>query len=723
MKLIRIRLGALLAVLFVFSALVNPSKALATTDLIDLTFHMPKTPGTIIPGTTTGKRVALPLQGDFRGLVVDWGDGSPTETFDYDPVNPVEHRFPAVTQQSGHDFNVRVISLSSGSISNFGATNGWLEDGAGFLSAVTGWSGITSFSGAFWDSGIVTVPPTLPPGVTNTSHMFDNAANFNSDISAWDMSHVTAGSWMFASAGSFNSNIQSWDVRSLQDASYMFDSATAFTGDLSGWNTASLSNMRNIFDGAPIDFSLGSWDVSNVTDLQGAFAGTNLSAENYSETLVGWAAQSVQPNLTLNSLRPYVSDAQTQAARSALQATPAPGWTFTGDIPYYSLTFDFAGGTGTIDPQPAIPTGLGFLIPDDSGVTRSGYTLTGWTDQTSVYQSGDTVPVNNAGITLTAQWQQNAVVPPSPPAVPPAPPVVPPAPPAPPVVPPAPPSPPGVVTIDPVIISLDPAGGTTDVRTHIDIMPGTTYELPSTTQISKPGYTFEGWTDGNKFYPAGAKFTVGWQPVAFTAQWKKIKLPQVIPSPKLRAVFYPGMSLTLPPKTDVGLAIAYSNADGTNASCSTTPDGLVRILDANDCNIIANQQGNDDYLAAATVTIPVKIDPTPSKVRKILFRFVGKHAVLSSGSMKQVKTYVDYVNALLADPALALRINVRSYYKVDGSVTPISKQRRGAMRQALIDAGLPLAAGNPNLEVHLYFSPGYHARYSWASVPEVRVDG
>jgi len=708
MKLIRLRLGALLAVLFVFSALVNPSKALATTDLIDLTFQ--------IPSRGAQFAMILPIDGTYTGLTVDWGEGLAAESFNSGV--PVRHLYPA----AGGTFHVRVESVTTGSISNFGALNGWRESGGRYLTAVTAWSGITSFNGAFWNSAVTTVPATLPVGVTDTSHMFDNAPNFNSDISGWDMSHVTSATWMFGGTNNFNANLQSWDVCSLQDASFMFESAIAFSGDLSGWQTPSLTNMHNVLDGAPVDFSLGGWDVSHVTDLSGALSGTNLSAENYSATLIGWAAQSVQPNLTLNSLRPYVSDAQTQAARSALQATPAPGWTFTGDIPYYSLTFDFAGGAGTIDPQPAIPTGLGFLIPDDSGVTRAGYTLTGWTDQSLVYQSGDTVPVNNAGITLTAQWQQNAVVPPAPPA-PPAPPVVPPAPPAPPVVVPVPPAPPVVVTINPVVISLDPAGGTTDVRTHIDIMPGTTYELPSTTQISKPGYTFEGWTDGNKFYPAGAKFTVGWQPVAFTAQWKKIKLPQVIPSPKLRAVFYPGMSLTLPSKTDVGLAIAYSTADGTNASCSTTPDGLVRILDGGDCNIIANQEGNDDFLAAETVTIPVKIDPTPSKVRKILFRFVGKHAVLSSGSVKQVKAYVDYVNALLADPALALRINVRSYYKVDGSVTEISKQRRDAMRQALIDAGLPLVAGNPNLEVHLYFSPGYHARYSWASVPEVRVVG
>jgi uncharacterized repeat protein (TIGR02543 family) len=708
MKLIRIRLGALLAVLFVFSALVNPSKALATTDLIDLTFQ--------IPARGTPLAMVLPIDGTYTGLTVDWGDGFAAESFNSGV--PVRHYYPT----AGGTFHVRVESVASGSITNFGALNGWRESGGRYLTAVTAWSGITSFSGAFWNSAVTTVPATLPAGVTDTSHMFDNAPNFNTDISGWDMSQVTTATWMFGGTNNFNADLQSWDVRSLQDASFMFESATAFSGDLSGWQTPSLTNMHNVLDGAPVDFSLGGWDVSHVIDLSGALSGTNLSAENYSATLVGWATQSVQPNLTLNSLRPYVSDAQTQAARSALQATPAPGWTITGDIPYYTLAYDLAGGAGTIVTPSAVAAGSPINIPDDSGVTRSGYTLTGWTDQTSVYQSGDTVPVNNAGITLTAQWQQNAVVPPAPPA-PPAPPVVPPAAPSPPVIAPVPPAPPVVVTIDPVVISLDPVGGTTDVRTHIDIMPGTTYELPSTTQISKPGYTFEGWTDGNKFYPAGAKFTVGWQPVAFTAQWKKIKLPQVIPSPKLRAVFYPGMSLTLPHKTDVGLAIAYSNADGTNASCSTTPDGLVRILDANDCNIIANQQGNDDYLAAATVTIPVKIDPTPSKVRKILFRFVGKHAVLSSGSMKQVKTYVDYVNALLADPALALRINVRSYYKVDGSVTPISKQRRGAMRQALIDAGLPLAAGNPNLEVHLYFSPGYHARYSWASVPEVRVVG
>jgi surface protein len=40
-------------------------------------------------------------------------------------------------------------------------------------------------------------------------------ANFNQDISSWDVSNVTNMNYMFASGSSFNQDISSWDVSNV----------------------------------------------------------------------------------------------------------------------------------------------------------------------------------------------------------------------------------------------------------------------------------------------------------------------------------------------------------------------------------------------------------------------------------------------------------------------------------------------------------------------------
>jgi surface protein len=677
-------------------------------------------------------------------------------------------------------FNQPLNNWNTSNVVNMSSTFQMIEGGTVFNQPLNNWntSSVTNMSHMF--DGAVRFNKPLDnwntSSVTDFSHMFDGAFRFDGDISTWDTSAALTMAHMFADASAFSGSLSNWDVSNLVDASYMFVMASSFSSDLSAWQTPHLVNLNNTFNGAPVDFNLGAWDVSNVTNVSGALTSTNLTAENYSATLIGWSAQSVQPNLVMDSMRYYVEEPQTMSAITILSDSAGANWIFTADIPYYPITFDINGASGTTPIYVSVPGYTVDGLPDDTGFSKTGFTFggwtdgattyaafdafitnapgsfftaiwtpvgavanpvtfdinggtgttpaalsnlpgvtftlpssssfskaafafTGWSDGSTTYTAGQSYVMGSAALNFVAQWQ--AVIPVVPVVVPPAPQPDP-----------------------PVMVTLDPAGGSTiGIPATRTILPGTVIELPKEVDVVKPGYTLEGWHDGSRIYPAGSKYPVGNKPVAFTAAWKKVKLPQVIPSPKLRAVFYPGMSLTMPTKTDVGLTIAYSASDEASSGCSITTAGLVRILGGGDCNVVANQPGNDDYLAAETVTIPVNVDPTPSKVRKILFRFVGKRAVLSSGSALRVKNYVDYVNALLADSALALRINVRSYFKIDGSITALSKQRKAAMRQALVAAGLPLGISNRNLEVHLYFSPGYHARYSWASVPEVRVVG
>lgn len=77
----------------------------------------------------------------------------------------------------------------------------------------------------------------------------------------------------------------------------------------------------------------------------------------------------------------------------------------TSCIPTYSITYDFAGGTGSHCSNTSVPQGDPYTICDEAP-TKEGNTFLHWSDGTSTYAAGATfTPTKNT--TLTAQWQIN----------------------------------------------------------------------------------------------------------------------------------------------------------------------------------------------------------------------------------------------------------------------------------------------------------------------------
>ena len=160
--------------------------------------------------------------------------------------------------------------------------------------------------------------------VNRMTGMFQSS-EFNQPIGNWEVSNVTIMEHMFQSSA-FNQPIGTWDVSNVTRFKKMFYGCDAFDQDLSTWNVGSATSMIQMFYHADlVDMNFGGWNISNAADMGGMLTATNLSKENYDATLIGWAAQSVQPNVIFGSAGSWCSD-EAGAARDVLLAN---GWSIS----------------------------------------------------------------------------------------------------------------------------------------------------------------------------------------------------------------------------------------------------------------------------------------------------------------------------------------------------------------------------------------------------------
>ena len=103
--------------------------------------------------------------------------------------------------------------------------------------------------------------------ITNMSFL-QLGVTFTQDIKSWDVSNVTDMSHMFENANNFNHNINIWDVSSVINMGSMFATAISFNQDISNWNVSNVQDMHRMFRVAEsFNQDLSSWDVTNVTSL------------------------------------------------------------------------------------------------------------------------------------------------------------------------------------------------------------------------------------------------------------------------------------------------------------------------------------------------------------------------------------------------------------------------------------------------------------------------
>jgi surface protein len=78
--------------------------------------------------------------------------------------------------------------------------------------------------------------------------------------------------WFITEQNPINQDIGSWDVSNVTDMYSMFYNCYEFNQDISHWDVSKVTNMNDMFSGAyAFNQDISSWDVSNVTDMGGMF--------------------------------------------------------------------------------------------------------------------------------------------------------------------------------------------------------------------------------------------------------------------------------------------------------------------------------------------------------------------------------------------------------------------------------------------------------------------
>lgn len=257
--------------------------------------------------------VPLFLRGDYVDVEIDWGgptDGCPTTVTEPTAIY-CEYTSPGV-------YDVTV----SGTVEKFGMGEtlryplNWRHtpySREGAFKGVLDWSddmGLRSLEGAFSNAKFITqIPDFLPSTVEDISYMFaytSYAGNFG--VYGGFPSHYTNTPW---------SNVESWDVSNVRNmegtfagrGSWMSGTTSPFNADLSSWDVGNVENFSFLFNRTNFDQDIGDWDVLSGVHFNDMFAIT----DSFNQDISDWCT-------------PLVSGTPDYFATSNLDEENRPDW-------------------------------------------------------------------------------------------------------------------------------------------------------------------------------------------------------------------------------------------------------------------------------------------------------------------------------------------------------------------------------------------------------------
>lgn len=238
------------------------------------------------PGSSGNTQIELPVTGDFSYTWVNVNDT--TSTGSGTGSNLTTITFP----QTG-TYEVQMTPTGTVGL-HIIAFFEYMNNDKKKLLKVKNWGSVQwtklQFNGCYNLKISATDTPDLS-NVTDLSFTFSHCGiDTVPNIEYWDVSNVTDMGNLFESADGFNQSLANWDVSNVTDMSFMFDSATSFNQPLNTWDVSNVKSMEYMFrDALSFDQSLASWNLDSLKSAINCIIRTNMSCENYSYTLYGWA--------------------------------------------------------------------------------------------------------------------------------------------------------------------------------------------------------------------------------------------------------------------------------------------------------------------------------------------------------------------------------------------------------------------------------------------------
>ncbi len=272
--------------------------------------------------------VTIPIINTYTyNFTVDWGDGMTTAIAMNNPNNAALTH----TYANAGTYDVRIY----GDFPALYFNNAGDKDK---ILTVKQWGDIEwhfvarAFQGCTNLDITATDVPNLSDNVTSMNGMFDGAQSLvgNEHFNRWDVSKVTDMGGMFQNATNFDGNISGWTVSKVTNMGFMFNGATKFNQNIGNWTVSNVTNMRDMFNGATnFNQDISGWNVSNVTNMSFMLSYSGLSRGYYGATLKYWADLDNTPTGITLGAHDLVYDCDEEAHRQTLMDTY--GWEFAGD--------------------------------------------------------------------------------------------------------------------------------------------------------------------------------------------------------------------------------------------------------------------------------------------------------------------------------------------------------------------------------------------------------
>ncbi|MCT4613401.1 MAG: cadherin domain-containing protein [Marinifilaceae bacterium] len=226
--------------------------------------------------------------------------------------------------------NLIIDSKDSPDLSECQSLSSLFENATNFNSNISKWnvSGIKDFSRMFANTNIFdqNINNWTMSAATDLSYMFLNSKNFNGLISDWDVSNVENIEGIFQGSERFNKDINSWNLIKATSLANFFKDAKAYNKPLDSWDVSNITNFESMFENAEMfNSDISNWNISQAQNMTNFCKGAeSFSAGNYSRLITAWSALSIQSGVTIEFSSRYFPSVSTE--RSTIESN---GWSIT----------------------------------------------------------------------------------------------------------------------------------------------------------------------------------------------------------------------------------------------------------------------------------------------------------------------------------------------------------------------------------------------------------